>query len=173
VSVYLVGVVPITSSPGLIVDNVAVNSSFLSGAVFASRPWTALLDLYQPKLAAIMFTNDVVFPDPATYQANMQTFCDGVTAGGGAVLFMNFFEQPGRSTSDQAKLRAATKAAARAKGMPCVDLYDLVGDNAATVAAGYMDSSDIHENNAGAVFIAQQAWKSVAGSGVGARLKAA
>lgn len=180
VNCYLLGMMPYTKSPGLIIDNVSLDGQLLQ---FQERTTSGQAHAYisdmQPKLATVMFTNDVIsgFWNQSTYQTNMQNFCDAITAQGGSVLFINYFEQqrsaPDGGTVNQAQLRAATKAAAVAKGMPCLDLYDLVGDNAAAQAAGYMDSNPLHATDAGCAFIAQQVWKLIASSGRGWKAKAA
>lgn len=177
VNLYLIGLNPRTKSPGLVIDNVSQNTAALAGiSQQGTRPWQDYLNLIQPKLAVICFTNDVLTPTfLSNYQTNMQNFCDGATANGGSVLFINFFEQDptNRPIADQANLRAQNKAAAKAKGMPCLDLYDLVGDFAATNVLGYLNADKVHPSDAGCVFMAQQVWKIIAGSRVGAGFKAA
>lgn len=121
-----------------------------------------------------MITNDESFWEafggdlrPA-FQAKMETLATMVTGYGGCMVFMNFFEQAGRDVTMQAEMRVLVKTVAAEYGMPVIDFYDLVGNNAATVAAGYMLAGDVHPTDAGATFMAQQIWKLIAKSGVGA-----
>jgi len=174
VNTYIVGLESHTSSPGFVIHNVAANSEFSYSIVRTTAGnWHAWLDTLQPPLCTFMITNDSVlwetFGDiSAGIQANLDAFASTVSGYGGCVLFMNFFEQGGRSVPIQASIRAIVKTVATAYSMPVIDFYDLIGNHAATVAAGYYDNSgDIHENDAGAVYIAQQVWATIARSGFG------
>lgn len=175
VNVYMAGVEPHTSAPGFVVHNVAGDGEF-SGSIVRTTAgnWHAWLDVVQPPLCVYMLTNDdelwELFGDiSAKIQTHLEALANVVTGYGGCLLFMNFFEQTTRSISIQAAIRVIVKTVAAEYGMPIIDFYDLVGDYAASVAAGYVDSGDIHPNNAGSVFIAQNVWAAIAKSGVGVK----
>jgi hypothetical protein len=155
------------------VHNLGANSEFLFETVrTTSGNWHAWLDLVQPPLVTCMFTNDIVFFDIAAWQTRWETLMSTVTGYGGSVLAMNFFEQAPtiRDISQQDQMRQVVKLVAKNYGMPYLDFYDLVGDYAATYAAGYYDSpsGDIHANDAGCLFMAKKIWGAIARSNVGA-----
>ena len=166
---YIMGLEPTRRGPGWIIHNFGNNADFGFNLTRSTAGnGHAWFDLVQPSLCTWMYTNDAIFYDSATYQSNMSTFADMVIGYGGSVLFMNFFEQPGRAAA-MTGMRADLKTVAANYNMPYIDFYDLVGDNAAAIAAGYMNAADLHPNNAGAVFMAQEIWKVISKSGIGAK----
>ena len=175
VNCYLAGIEPITNSTAPILHNLGAPGEDTASFVrTTSGNWHAFFDLLQPPLVFYMITNDESFWEafggdlrPA-FQAKMETLATMVTGYGGCMVFMNFFEQAGRDVTMQAEMRVLVKTVAAEYGMPVIDFYDLVGNNAATVAAGYMLAGDVHPTDAGATFMAQQIWKLIAKSGVGA-----
>lgn len=171
VNTYIVGLEPHTSSPGFVIHNVAANAEYLLATVRTTAGnWHAWLDIVQPPLITVMYTNDVLFYSQASWRANLTSIANIVTGYGGCVLFMSMFEQFGRNITTQANMRADVKFVANNFGMPVIDFYDLVGDANATLAAGYYNTNaDIHENNTGAIFMAQQIWSLIGKSGVGAK----
>lgn len=173
VNTYLVGLEPLTGASGFTIHNFAANIAFLSAMVRGGAGnWHALLDTIQPPLVTNMYTNDVVLFSAPLWQSDLEALGTVVTGYGGSVLFMSMFEQFGRDITIQATMRSIVKTVAAEFGMPVIDFYDLVGDANATLAAGYYNTNtDIHENNAGAVFMAQQIWKLIAKSGVGAKFR--
>ena len=176
VNTYLIGVETHTNTPGLVIHNVAGDGELSYTIVRAGAGnWHEWLDTVTPPLVFFMITNDIAyltttFTDSSwvNFNGRLRSFADVVTGYGGSVIFMNFFERPAPAdTSIQAQMRIVVKAVGNDYGMPVIDFYDLVGDNATAVAAGYMNSGDIHENNAGAVFMAQSIWPYICKTGKG------
>lgn len=179
VTTYFAGIIPYTDSPGLIIDNISLDGLLLR---FQERTRAggglnhAYANLMQPKLATVMYTNDVVtgtWTNAADHQAFCESFCDSITTNGGCVLFMCFWGQDRSGDGGDARmleLRNATKAAASNKGMPVLDLWDIGGDLTSATALGYMggDAGNLHETDAGAVRIAQEVWKIISHNSVGA-----
>jgi lysophospholipase L1-like esterase len=168
-NVYLVGGEPHTTNNGFVIHNLAANSEFQFNVVRGGTGnWHAFLDLVQPALVSIMFTNDALLFDPSIFEDELIELADTVTGYGGAVLFMNYFEQD-RSPENLASMRQITKNVAAASGMPVVDLYDAVGGGFEVAdGLGYMADA-LHPSDAGAVFIAQQVWPVIARPDLAAR----
>lgn len=166
VNCYFIGIEPITKTSTYTIQNwAAAGENTATFVRTTSGNWHEALDLLQPQLVIFMFTNDAPFAealgatDASGYIPLYNSLADTVTGYGGSILFMNFFEQVGRNVTMQAIFRAAIKSVAANYGMPCIDFYDLVGDGQAAIDAGYVSSGDIHPNDAGCAFIAQQVWK--------------
>lgn len=181
VNCYFMGIEPTTTTSTYVIQNWGAASENTGSFVrTSSGNWHEALDLLQPQLLIFMMTNDEAITaalggDESDIEPNwrplIESLADVVTGYGGSMLFMNFFEQTGRSVTMQATYRALIKTIAAEYGMPCIDFYDLVGDYQASVDAGYVNATDIHPNDTGAAFMAQQVWKVIGKSNLGARTR--
>ncbi len=162
VNTYIMGIEPITKKSTYTIHNWGAAGQFSINFVRnTAGNWHEALDLLQPQLVTYMITNDIVLDPVANdWKPTVQTLASTVTGYGGSMLFMNFFEQYQRDVTAQANYRAMIKDVAASYGMPIIDFYDLVpGGYQGSVDAGYVNATDIHPNDAGATFMAQQIWK--------------
>lgn len=178
VNCYFIGIEPITTSSTYVIQNWAAASENTASFVrTTSGNWHEAFDLLQPQLVIYMMTNDIGITealggtDVTTWRPLIESIFNVVTGYGGSMILMNFFEQVGRNVTLQADYRAMNKDIAASYGMPCIDFYDLVGNGQAAIDAGYVNSGDIHPNDTGAAYMAQQIWKVIGKSGIGARTR--
>lgn len=169
--VYLVGIEPHAESAGAKVHNIGANSEFSFSAIRSLPGWGSWLDIVKPKIATIMFTNDLALWDQTAYQNRMQTFVDRVKANNGEPVIMTMCGQSGRNPTNYSQQRAANQNVADANNLIHINFYDIMGDFAAASAAGYM-ADNLHPNNKGAQVIAQHIWSCLGATGSGPRVRA-
>lgn len=172
VNTYLVGIEPHSGTTGVKLHNLCVNGEATYSVVRTTAgDWGKWIDLVQPDLITIMYTNDVLVFNATDYQNRLQSLISRVTAYGGEAILMSFFEQDGRDTTTQATMRSIHASLAQSNNIPHINFYDLVGGGySAAVAAGYM-SDALHPSNSGAVFIANHMWAHIGRTDRGVKLR--
>ncbi len=173
VNVYLIGIEPRTSTPGLIVENIAHNGDLLAFSeervtVGNKRSW---FQLEQPKLVVIEYWNDTVWQTAVEFQARLLSFVNFVVGYGGCVLLHCYLELD-QGSAVEATYRAAFHAVAAATGMPIIDYYQLIGDRAAAEAGGYLIPVNQHPTNLMTQFMADRVWEIISHGTVGTRFQA-
>lgn len=171
-TLYLVGIEPHAATGGATVHNIGANSEFSFSAVRSISGWGSWLDIVKPKIATIMFTNDLaLFWNQTDYQNRMQTFIDRVKINDGEPIIMTMCGQNGRDPTNYSQQRAANQTLADINNIPHINFYDIMGDFAAANAAGYM-ADNLHQSNKGAKVMAQHIWSYVGSTGAGPRVRA-
>ena len=160
------------SSTGVVVHNLGRDENFLGTFVRAGAgDPMAWLDkvvanpaapISQTSLVIMMFSNDVIFGSPATWQANLLNLVNRVRPYAD-VLLMSPFEQGGRDPVMQATFRATTESVAATQQCGHLDLYDAwsaAGDTgyAAANADGLM-LDGLHPSQLGHNDIAARVWR--------------
>lgn len=158
-NLYLVGIEPKVSTPGSLVHNMGAASEFTFSSIrLDNSKWGGWLDIIKPKVATIIYTNDLDFGwDSTSYQNRLQAFIDKVAANGGETIIITMWGQNGRNAANYTAQRSIHQNLANVNNLYHLNLYDLVGDFSAAQAAGLI-SDNLHPNNNGYARIADYLW---------------
>lgn len=171
VNIYLIGVQPHSSITGPELHNMGVNGKFLSTMVRTTGPdWGKWIDIVQPMIATVMFTNDLLLWSQPNWETQLNTFITRVRSYGGEPIIMTMCGQNGRETSNYDQQRSSNQSVAAAQGVIHINFYEIMGDFATASAAGYM-ADDLHPSNKGAKLMAQHIWSYLGSTGNGARFR--
>lgn len=157
---------------GCVVDNFGRNSDFLASAARgAGNPLLRTLNVTQPNVVTVMYTNDLLFWPSQTPPGNGQFFTDNLEfvldvtdAIGANLLPMVYFARGDVDTPselvDQDDLRARVHAFADLHSLPVVDCRDDFPTYADASAAGMIVGGGdvVHPSTAGTQYIANQVW---------------
>jgi lysophospholipase L1-like esterase len=171
VNTYLIGVQPHSLTTGPRVHNMGVNGKFLSTFVRTTGPdWGKWIDIVQPKIAIVMFTNDLLLWSQANWETQLNAFISRVRSNGGEPIIMTMCGQNGRENGNYDQQRSSNQSVAAAQGVIHINFYDIMGDYATANAAGYM-ADNLHPSNKGAQLMAQHIWSHIGSTGNGARFR--